>query len=91
MSAVNPVGIASSVPVSVPLFPTKPVAANSEQLSSSVSGCLEWREREGERERGREREVEREGGRERERERLPSTITILTLSPALTDSNDVGS
>ena len=37
MSSVNPVGIASSVPVSVPLFPTKPMPTNTEQLSGSVS------------------------------------------------------
>ena len=72
MAAVNPVGIASSVPVSVPLFPTKPMATNTEQLSSSVSVCV--------REPkvmhistcnfgfggGKEKEKEREGGEERE-------------------------
>lgn len=38
VSALAQVGIASSVPVSVPMFPTQPVNTNiSEQLSSSVS------------------------------------------------------
>ena len=77
MAAVNPVGIASSVPVSVPLFPTKPMANNTEQLSSSVSVCVVQRGRKGERKRERESKREREE-RERERERL-----LLSISSSL--------